>query len=60
MSIVSAAADAAMARAHHDDAESERAAHVKKRTQREGRRRSDGHAAEARWSSNPMRLHGPE
>jgi hypothetical protein len=60
MSIVSAAADAAMARAHHDDAESERAADAKKRTQREDRRRSDGHAAEARWSSNQVRLHGPE
>jgi hypothetical protein len=60
MSIVPTAADAAIARAHHDDAESERAAHAKKRTQREGRTRSDGYATEARWSSNPVRLHGPE
>jgi hypothetical protein len=60
MSVVSTAADAAMARLHHDDTESEPAARAKKRTQREGRKRSDGYATEARWSSNPVRLHGPE
>jgi hypothetical protein len=59
-SIVSTAADAAMARVHHDNAESEPAAHAKKRTQREGRKRSDGYATEARWSSDPVPLHGPE
>jgi hypothetical protein len=60
MSTMSTAADAVMAEVHHDDVEGERAVRAKKSTPREGRRRSDGYATEARWSSNPVPLHGPE
>jgi hypothetical protein len=71
MSIVSTAAKAAMARARDDGAERERAADAKERAQREARRRSRqleqtkaqtayGYAPESRWSSNPVRSHGPE
>jgi hypothetical protein len=71
LSIVSTAAKAAMARARDDDAERERAADAKERAQREARRRSRqleqtkaqtayGYAPEPRWSTNPVRSHGPE
>ncbi|MFL6824841.1 MAG: hypothetical protein ACJ8E2_00090 [Bradyrhizobium sp.] len=70
MSIVSTAADAAMARASDNDAARERGAGANERAQREPRRRSRqpeqkaqtayGYAPESRWSSNPVRLHGPE
>jgi hypothetical protein len=71
MSIVSTSENAAMARARNDDAERERAAGGKERAQREARKRSRqveqtkaqtayGYAPESRWSSNPVRLHGPE
>jgi hypothetical protein len=71
MSIVSTSADAAMARASDDDAERERAAGANERAPREAGRRSRqleqtkaqtayGYAPESRWSSNPVRLHGPE
>src|SRR5215211_661841 len=68
MSIVSTAADAAMARASDNDAARERGAGANERAQREPRRRSrqpeqkaqtaHGYAPESRWSSNPVRLHG--
>jgi hypothetical protein len=71
MSIVSTSADAAMARASDDDAERERGAGANEHAQREARRRSRqleqtkaqtayGYAPESRWSSKPVRLHGPE
>jgi hypothetical protein len=57
-----------IARTSQDEAESEREAvrgarhrdaRARERAQ-DARRRTDGSAAEARWSSSPVRLHGPE